>query len=904
MRFHFYFPKLFHSMANPKPNAAPRFYGAFTGGFSAGYFNTVGSEEGFQPKTFVSSRNNRANRVANAATDYMDEEDGLLGGALRSKETYDTFDEKASTRVAVVADKTAVGSSIPGPVPKELIASTSQSVAKEILKKMGWKAGHGIGAPVLYTVPQQVGSTVSVPVRERERIVIPPPKSDTYGIGYLNSSALTESVDDSRVSSRQRTLGEILQKDSKTAGSGMMGASRSVRYMNDDDDDNVYESYINPRQHASMYEDTHSDSDGEETGEGFGRVGSAPRKSDIRSSVQRWIADSTALPDDVATQRCPTDGRPLLPGFLIGSVSQLTLEEFPLPALPEGFQPYSKPRFIKDSSSSSSGVTKSMRLESADDAITRDAARANRRMARRLLFSDSASIQQVTEENKLANSDGKVNSTVGARVSVFEYLSEESSRKLRAIAAAASTIDKPTLPIPEPPAQALPSTAPAERPYLASETLLKTTFAGLSTAFKDRFVSSSQPAAATTEQSIEGLTSSAQHAERVAQQLKATEKASVGEVARPRRPRTSTLWIPDALLCKRFNVPAPDIASSSQVAAARSQRSAPDEPLIDKAVNQLLSSTASSSSEPRQSPPSTDAAAHGDAAEGADEYTGSRPRPSLSLFKSIFEDSDSDEEGEKEEGHAEKPTDTREMPRSDNSRVEKPDSEELPRPQPERVLFRKPVSAPGDGKKKAFPRAKPVLVREKFADSEVDPVLLEDELMSETHEKRAPRQSLLSFAEDYSISTGVSKKTPTSSHTSVSQERVPLSAEELSSLVQVSSMSATSAAKRQQEPSSSCPSSPPAISTGEPTSRAGYPTLTSDMSFSKARSLLETSLGGAAGSDSDSSSDGDDSSTSSSEKKHKSKKLKKSEKKKHKKKDKKKDKKEKKAKKDKKADNR
>ncbi|OLY82808.1 G patch domain-containing protein 1-like protein [Smittium mucronatum] len=37
-----------------------RFHGAFTGGFSAGYYNTVGSAEGWAPSTFVSSRSNRA----------------------------------------------------------------------------------------------------------------------------------------------------------------------------------------------------------------------------------------------------------------------------------------------------------------------------------------------------------------------------------------------------------------------------------------------------------------------------------------------------------------------------------------------------------------------------------------------------------------------------------------------------------------------------------------------------------------------------------------------------------------------------------------------------------------------------------------------------------------------------
>jgi G patch domain-containing protein 1 len=33
-----------------------RFHGAFTGGFSAGYFNTAGSAEGWKPSTFTSSR--------------------------------------------------------------------------------------------------------------------------------------------------------------------------------------------------------------------------------------------------------------------------------------------------------------------------------------------------------------------------------------------------------------------------------------------------------------------------------------------------------------------------------------------------------------------------------------------------------------------------------------------------------------------------------------------------------------------------------------------------------------------------------------------------------------------------------------------------------------------------------
>ena len=62
-----------------------RFHGAFTGGFSAGFFNTVGSEEGFAPKAFVSSRHNRAAPRSFSAADFMDQDDGMLGGTLSSR---------------------------------------------------------------------------------------------------------------------------------------------------------------------------------------------------------------------------------------------------------------------------------------------------------------------------------------------------------------------------------------------------------------------------------------------------------------------------------------------------------------------------------------------------------------------------------------------------------------------------------------------------------------------------------------------------------------------------------------------------------------------------------------------------------------------------------------------------
>lgn len=55
-------------------NGRRRFHGAFTGGFSAGFYNTVGSLEGWTPSTFKSSRSSKFTPKQQNAYDFMDEE--------------------------------------------------------------------------------------------------------------------------------------------------------------------------------------------------------------------------------------------------------------------------------------------------------------------------------------------------------------------------------------------------------------------------------------------------------------------------------------------------------------------------------------------------------------------------------------------------------------------------------------------------------------------------------------------------------------------------------------------------------------------------------------------------------------------------------------------------------------
>ncbi|KAK0565884.1 hypothetical protein OC861_003545 [Tilletia horrida] len=146
-----------------------RFHGAFTGGFSAGYYNTVGSKEGWQPASFKSSRKDRAGAAQGGAQqrveDFMDEEDlaelresrelrgaDSFGGAdatvpgtgqASSSEAYDPILGAfglGSTASSASATQNIGGDGRIRPAP--------ESLGTALLRKLGWKEGHGIGPRV------------------------------------------------------------------------------------------------------------------------------------------------------------------------------------------------------------------------------------------------------------------------------------------------------------------------------------------------------------------------------------------------------------------------------------------------------------------------------------------------------------------------------------------------------------------------------------------------------------------------------------------------------------------------------------------------------------------------------------------------------------------------------------
>ncbi|KAH8370981.1 hypothetical protein KR093_005866 [Drosophila rubida] len=133
-------------------NGKRRFHGAFTGGFSAGFWNTVGSLEGWTPQNFKSSRGEKAAAVQQRPEDFMDKEDlGEFGIAPQGIRTRDEFakDSEKEQRTGLRKRKLMqpqVDGPIPGvPVLEQLLRPVRDKVAVRILKSMGWKPGQGVG---------------------------------------------------------------------------------------------------------------------------------------------------------------------------------------------------------------------------------------------------------------------------------------------------------------------------------------------------------------------------------------------------------------------------------------------------------------------------------------------------------------------------------------------------------------------------------------------------------------------------------------------------------------------------------------------------------------------------------------------------------------------------------------
>ncbi|KAK4200805.1 hypothetical protein QBC40DRAFT_279185 [Triangularia verruculosa] len=197
-----------------------RLHGAFTGGFSAGYFNTVGSKEGWTPSTFVSSRTNRRKDDPKAGQqrpeDFMDEEDLADAEEDRRIQTKAAFAGLGSTENDASRATGLMG----------LFRATGETMGEKLLKKMGWKEGQGIGPKVRRKPRLELRSDSNGPgetylfAPENAPMITFVRKTDHKGLGYGGQARLT-----------------LIGSSNKNNGSGQ----------SDDDDDETMGGFGKPR---------------------------------------------------------------------------------------------------------------------------------------------------------------------------------------------------------------------------------------------------------------------------------------------------------------------------------------------------------------------------------------------------------------------------------------------------------------------------------------------------------------------------------------------------------------------------------------------------------------------------------------------------------------------------------
>jgi G patch domain-containing protein 1 len=312
-----------------------RLHGAFTGGFSAGYFNTVGSKEGWAPSTFVSSRANRAKDAKDGkqqrAEDFMDEEDLAEQAESQKLETHQAFAGLGG----------GSGDGARKGMFSDLFRATGETKGMKLLQRMGWRQGQGIGPKVKRRAQGDAKGETHLFAPENTKMISFVKKNDRKGLGFAGEGKLEgpgsgaktamqdddeDSGEDARILRTNRSKVTVKSKAAKKSGFG-------VGILNDDGSDDEDPYSMGPRI-------------------SYNRIIGADKKKKKGGLIASSTATSMVKPvftSKKLTQRSNIsagfrkchDGRLPLDGFVL-AMSALNLTEdnrYPPPIVPADWKP-------------------------------------------------------------------------------------------------------------------------------------------------------------------------------------------------------------------------------------------------------------------------------------------------------------------------------------------------------------------------------------------------------------------------------------------------------------------------------------------------------------------------------------------------------------------------------------
>ncbi|KAK4890398.1 hypothetical protein LTR27_010926 [Elasticomyces elasticus] len=317
-----------------------RLHGAFTGGFSAGYYNTVGSKEGWTPGTFVSSRDKgkdggKDGGGGQRVEDFMDEEDLAEREATQSLEVEGGFAGLGGG---------SVGKDATGGMFGDLFRPTGEErMGVRLLQRMGWRTGQGIGPKIRRKAQGDDGKGEEyLFAPENVKVMILDRKTDRKGLGFTGEGALEGSQDqpnededderDARILS-QTSRGSRPQpnKPSKLTKKSSLG----VGVLNDTGSDDEDPYAIGPQIR-------------------YNRIIGGDRKKKAGGLITTNATQTVTKPGSLSkklTQRPITttrkchDHRPALEGFVL-SLAPLSISDstpYPPPSVPEDWISSKKP---------------------------------------------------------------------------------------------------------------------------------------------------------------------------------------------------------------------------------------------------------------------------------------------------------------------------------------------------------------------------------------------------------------------------------------------------------------------------------------------------------------------------------------------------------------------------------